>query len=32
MIVIPIVIQLQQVVVNIQRFNFMDEEDLEGMQ
>jgi|APSaa5957512535_1039671.scaffolds.fasta_scaffold122705_1 hypothetical protein len=32
MIMIAIVIQLQQVVVNIQMFNFMDEEDLEGMQ
>ena len=32
MIMIAIVIHLQQVVVNIQMFNFMDEEDLEGMQ
>ena len=32
MIMIAIVIQLQHLVVNIQMFNFMDEEDLEGMQ
>jgi len=32
MIMIAIVIQLQQVVVNIQMFNLMDEEDLKGMQ
>ena len=31
MIMIAIVIQLQQVVVNIQMFNLMDEEDLKGM-
>jgi len=32
MIMIAIVIQLQQVVVNIQMYNLVDEEDLEGMQ
>jgi len=32
MFMIAIVIQLQHLVVNIQMFNLLDEEDLKGMQ
>ena len=32
MIMIAIVIQLQQVVVNFERYNLVDKEDLKGMQ